>query len=377
MSAGELDKMRRGLGFTLIELLVVVAIIALLISILLPSLSRAKEQAKAAVCASRLRGFGQGSAVYEARFNSYAPCDPWRCMPKHWAPTGPGVREGSDWTHIRDPAQGFLALYAMEIKPYISVSASGVKEWAEYPYGFRKESQYNSETLWEGFFCPSQNHLNTRSVDSPEVTTFTQEHAGYYYQQGSGYMVNRVLRSASNTGSGVNRRENKRWPTKPDDSWESAASQDWLIDYDNIYGSSVVWVDAGSGNKRYHVQAVSSDELVNPSDTMYMADTLNYSLGNSEVLDPFDGQNHYAGHWYCPLGSHPSSAVVLGGRHDGKSSVLYADGSVSRDKQTARNRRGDMIIASTWSDFARPADDAREMGNQFHIMPCWRRFGTQ
>jgi prepilin-type N-terminal cleavage/methylation domain-containing protein/prepilin-type processing-associated H-X9-DG protein len=49
---------RRYGGFTLIELLVVIAIIALLMAILLPTLQRVKQQARAVVCQSNLRQWG-------------------------------------------------------------------------------------------------------------------------------------------------------------------------------------------------------------------------------------------------------------------------------------------------------------------------------
>jgi len=60
-------------GFTLIELLVVVAIIALLISILLPSLSCAREKARSAKCGVLLKGMGSGLAAYYSENNDWIP----------------------------------------------------------------------------------------------------------------------------------------------------------------------------------------------------------------------------------------------------------------------------------------------------------------
>ena len=71
-------------GFTLVELLVVVAIIALLVSILLPTLGRARELAKQSMCGGNLNGLGKGLAMYATEQNDAFPILP-------------GVTPGSCW----------------------------------------------------------------------------------------------------------------------------------------------------------------------------------------------------------------------------------------------------------------------------------------
>lgn len=64
-------KWKQTSGFTLIEFLVVISLIALLISILLPALSAARETGREAVCRANLKQFGSGIMTYANANNDF------------------------------------------------------------------------------------------------------------------------------------------------------------------------------------------------------------------------------------------------------------------------------------------------------------------
>ncbi len=68
---------RRPRGLSLTELLVVIAIIVLLLAILLPSLRRAREQARAVVCAANLGSACEAEAIYQTENKGWIPGSPW------------------------------------------------------------------------------------------------------------------------------------------------------------------------------------------------------------------------------------------------------------------------------------------------------------
>lgn len=76
---------KRRAGFTLVELLTVIGIISLLISILLPSLSRARNQAKKVRVQAQLDAIGKGLEMFRNDFNAY-PDSSLRQDPIDWTP---------------------------------------------------------------------------------------------------------------------------------------------------------------------------------------------------------------------------------------------------------------------------------------------------
>jgi len=87
--------MKRALspGFTLIELLVVIAIIALLIAILLPTLSKAREQARSAQCLSQLKQLGHAILIYANESRGRFPAQPQSAVADF---LNPGVVNSTD-----------------------------------------------------------------------------------------------------------------------------------------------------------------------------------------------------------------------------------------------------------------------------------------
>ena len=128
---------RKNAGFTLVELLVVIGIIALLISILLPALGKAREAANAVKCSSNLHAIGQGIAIYIVDYKGAIPASNWYY----------GLQIANGVQTPAKPMQGYVHWSALIF--------SGGKHLGNVPDLASVDPVYLSNSGWGIFQCPS------------------------------------------------------------------------------------------------------------------------------------------------------------------------------------------------------------------------------
>src|SRR6185437_8236963 len=91
-------------AFSLVELLVVIGIIALLIAILLPALSAAREHAQRLKCLATLRGISQAADLHVLSHQGYLPAagHHWDLMGGELDPKGLGDDQAVRYTYYQD-----------------------------------------------------------------------------------------------------------------------------------------------------------------------------------------------------------------------------------------------------------------------------------
>ncbi len=133
-----------GQAFTLIELLVVIAIIAILASMLLPSLSRAQEAGRTATCTSNLKQFGLSLTLYAQDNNDKLPDT------QNWLFTqGTNIYSGTLFPYLRLARIYLCPTDAIQLKRKSSYNPN----WRDFSYSM---NGYLSGMLYRQFEEPTK-----------------------------------------------------------------------------------------------------------------------------------------------------------------------------------------------------------------------------
>ena len=157
---------RTAAAFTLVELLVVIGIIAILISILLPSLSRARESARATKCLSNMRNLAQATLMFAQENRGLMPgragntCLIWDVSSNKFSNASAAQAAAGDcfdwiaWQRSKDPVTGQTNGGALNQ----NITFSGLANYMSIRAKFHNtpdEANSISNSADEVFRCPS------------------------------------------------------------------------------------------------------------------------------------------------------------------------------------------------------------------------------
>ena len=293
--------MRKANAFTLIELLVVIAIIALLVSILVPSLTRAREMARKALCSTTMSNHGKSVAMYVSLYDSYPHMTPWPWM----SPTMMYVDSSFD-----DGLNGWPKFYG--VLEMANLKGTKKTTWGNWYYGGPVDQ------VWEGCLCPSMDAPaiwaacdNAASLEGEPSSGGSPLSRLSYHRWAIGYQWSPFLRAATPAG---------RYPNKLQTEFITTMWQ-WVAPY--------LYLRDGNG---YYIQAVNPEELSQPSNIAEAWDS--WDLDSAPAipwLTVTQSEGPLTPGWHAGVVWFETRAALNAARHKGSPNILYADGHVSAD----------------------------------------------